>query len=101
MLKTTHQWSNQHERDPAVKPDPIAPLTDPDDLVAELTDAAYRFALRHGFKGTFVELELGLWDAIRARQWTIKEFASALPPSRTMLRSAPSRTAANTTGDQR
>ena len=55
--------------------------TDLEGLVAELTEAAYGFALRHGFKGTFVEMELGLWDAIRACQGRIEEFASAPPPT--------------------
>jgi len=50
-------------------------------LVAELTEAAYGFALRHGFKGSFVEVELGLWEAIRACQGRIEEFASASPPT--------------------
>ena len=34
-------------------------------FLAELTDAAYRVALRHGIKGTFVDLELDLWQALR------------------------------------
>ena len=36
-----------------------------DDLVAELTDAAYRVALKHGFKGTFIDVQLELWAALR------------------------------------
>ena len=64
--------------------------TDLEGLVAELTEAAYGFALRHGFKGSFVEVELGLWDAIRACQGRIEKFASAAP-DRTIFRSAPSR----------
>jgi hypothetical protein len=31
-------------------------------LVAEATDAAYRVALDHGFQGSFLELELDLWE---------------------------------------
>jgi hypothetical protein len=61
--------------------DPIVPQIDPEDFLAELTEAAYGFALRHGFKGTFVEMELGLWDALRARQERISESASASPPT--------------------
>jgi hypothetical protein len=38
----------------------------PEEFLAELTDAAYRVALRHGIKGSFVEVELGLWEALRA-----------------------------------
>jgi hypothetical protein len=61
--------------------DQTEPQADPEDLVAELTEAAYGFALRHGFQGTFIEVELGLWDALRARQGRIKEFASASAPT--------------------
>ena len=53
--------------------------TDLEDLVAELTEAAYGFALRHGFNGTFVDVKLGLWHAIGACQGRIEEFASTLP----------------------
>jgi hypothetical protein len=35
-------------------------------LVAELTDAAYRVALRHGVRGPFDQLELELWRELRA-----------------------------------
>ena len=55
--------------------------TDLEDLVAELTEAAYGFALRQGFNGTFVEVKLGLWHAIRACEGRIEEFASASPPA--------------------
>jgi hypothetical protein len=50
-----------------------------EDLVAELAEAAYGFALRHGFRGTFLEVELGLWDALRVRagQGELGEIASA------------------------
>jgi hypothetical protein len=34
-------------------------------LLAELTDAAYRVAVRQGIKGSFVDAELGLWHALR------------------------------------
>ena len=34
-------------------------------FLAELTDAAYRVALRHGVKGSFIDVELGLWKALR------------------------------------
>jgi len=46
--------------------DPIAPQADPDGLMAELYEAAQGFAVRHGFKGTFIEVVLELWDALRA-----------------------------------
>jgi hypothetical protein len=41
---------------------------DREDLVVELAEAAYGFALRHGFRGTFIEVELGLWHALRSCQ---------------------------------
>jgi hypothetical protein len=37
----------------------------PVDLPAELTDAAYRVALEHGFRGSFLDLRLDLWKALR------------------------------------
>jgi len=33
-------------------------------LVAELTEAAYPVALRHGGAGSWVDLELDLWKAL-------------------------------------
>jgi hypothetical protein len=36
-----------------------------EDLVAELTDAAYRVALKHQFKGSFIDVQLDLWSALR------------------------------------
>ena len=35
-----------------------------DKFVAQLTDAAYRVALDHGFMGSFVDVELDLWSAM-------------------------------------
>jgi len=35
-----------------------------DSLVAQLTEAAYPVALRHGGKGSWVDLELDLWKAL-------------------------------------
>ena len=34
-------------------------------LLAELTDAAYRSALKFGLRGSFLEMELGLYQAFR------------------------------------
>jgi hypothetical protein len=34
-------------------------------FVARLTAAAYEVALRHGVRGPFLDLELGLWRALR------------------------------------
>jgi hypothetical protein len=36
-----------------------------EDLAAELTDAAYPVALRHGVAGSSIDLELDLWKALR------------------------------------
>jgi hypothetical protein len=33
-------------------------------FVARLTDAAYRVALDHGFRAPFLDVELGLWEAL-------------------------------------
>jgi hypothetical protein len=38
----------------------------PEQLLAELTAAAYEVALRHGIGGSFLDLELELWDELRA-----------------------------------
>jgi hypothetical protein len=35
-----------------------------EELLAELSDVAYRVTLRHGFDGSFLDLELGLWEAL-------------------------------------
>jgi hypothetical protein len=37
----------------------------PVDLPAELSDAAYQVALEHGFRGSFLDLRLDLWKALR------------------------------------
>ena len=34
-------------------------------FLAELTAAAYRVALQHGTKGSFIDLQLGMWAALR------------------------------------
>ena len=39
--------------------------TPEDDLLAELTDIAYRALLRQGLQRPFVEVELELWEDIR------------------------------------
>ena len=42
-----------------------------DTFVAELTRAAYHVALRHGAAGTWLDLELDLWQALAdtVQQW--------------------------------
>jgi hypothetical protein len=43
-----------------------APWTGPvEELLAEVSDAAYRVLLRHGLKGSFLETELEVWQAVR------------------------------------
>jgi hypothetical protein len=34
-------------------------------LLSRLTDSAYRVALRHGIKGSFIDLQLDLWQKLR------------------------------------
>jgi hypothetical protein len=36
-----------------------------EEKIARLTEAAYRAILERGFKGSFLELELSLWEKIR------------------------------------
>jgi hypothetical protein len=61
---------------PAVSFVPSARLrldTSAEDFLARLTDAAYRVSLKHGFSGSFVDLQLELWSTLRnvvARQVT-------------------------------
>jgi hypothetical protein len=51
----------------------IAPERDArlENLVAKLTEAAYPVALRHGVRGSWVDLELDLWKALgeTLQQW--------------------------------
>ena len=36
-----------------------------EDFTAELAEAAYEVTLAHGFHGSFLDLQMGLWKAIR------------------------------------
>jgi hypothetical protein len=36
-----------------------------EDFLAELTDTAYRAALRHGLRGSFLDTQLALWRELR------------------------------------
>jgi hypothetical protein len=36
-------------------------------LAAELSDAAYQIALRHGLADSWIDLELGLWRALATK----------------------------------
>jgi hypothetical protein len=48
-----------------------------ENFAAELTVAAYPLALRHGIRGSWIKLELGLWRALAetvktwAREWPL------------------------------
>jgi hypothetical protein len=42
------------------------PMIDRESFLARLATTAYQVALRHGIKGSFVELELDLWRELRA-----------------------------------
>jgi hypothetical protein len=52
-----------------------------DSLVAQLTEAAYPVALRHGDSGSWVDLELDLWRALgqAVRQWEHENPRRSLP----------------------
>jgi hypothetical protein len=36
-----------------------------EEFLAELTAAAYEVALAHGFRDSFIDVQLGLWNALR------------------------------------
>ena len=42
----------------------VKPSISPEEFLAHLSEAAYRVALRHGFKTPFVEMELDLEQAL-------------------------------------
>jgi hypothetical protein len=58
----------------------IAPERDArlENLVAKLTDAAYPVALRHGVRGSWVDLELDLWKALGE---TLHQWKRQSPPA--------------------
>ncbi len=37
----------------------------PEEFLGDLTDAVYRVALRRGFRGSFIQVQLDLWNALR------------------------------------
>lgn len=51
--------------------------TIPENLVAELTRAAYSQALQHGIRGLWITVQLDLWRAVEE---TVKEWAQKWPP---------------------
>ncbi|HTU16530.1 MAG TPA: hypothetical protein VMG10_00580 [Gemmataceae bacterium] len=48
-------------------------------LAAELTEAAYLVALRHGVAGSWVDLELDLWQVLGS---SVQKWGRQLPPCR-------------------
>jgi hypothetical protein len=40
-----------------------------EDFLAELADAAYQETLRHGFRDSFLDVRLDLWEALRRVFW--------------------------------
>ena len=49
-----------------------------ENLAAELTNAAYRLVLRHGFEGSWLLVELTLWGAVRE---TVEKWARHRSPA--------------------
>src|SRR5260370_4438642 len=49
-----------------------------ENFAAELTSAAYPFALRHGMAGSWINVELGLWRALAE---TVKKWVLEQPPA--------------------
>lgn len=47
-------------------------------FAAELTSAAYRLVLRQGFEGSWLQVELALWEALTE---TVKRWAGRRPPA--------------------
>jgi hypothetical protein len=45
--------------------DDSRPSADVEDRIARLTDAAYQVVLQQGLTGSFLEVQLGIWSAIR------------------------------------
>jgi hypothetical protein len=74
-----------NREDPALPEDLISSQGDSDGSVAEVDPAALDFALRQGFRGTFIEVQLGLLDALRdcARGVSTGDLRHALEPSGT------------------
>jgi hypothetical protein len=65
--------------------DTRGPLNPPvEAFLAELTDAAYRVALNHGFQGTFIDVQLDLWSALRKvvrQELFVNDFPSRYAPA--------------------
>jgi hypothetical protein len=49
-----------------------------ENFAAELTSAVYPIALRHGLRGSWIEVELGLWRALAE---TVKKWDREWPPA--------------------
>jgi len=48
-----------------------------EERIARLTDAAYRAVIERGYRGSFLELELSLWSAIRRADLRDRDGADA------------------------
>jgi hypothetical protein len=64
------EWTNRSVIQPKVSQRPMNARLhehqdEPEEFLADLTDAVYHVALRHGIKGSFLEMELELWSALR------------------------------------
>jgi hypothetical protein len=53
--------------------------TDPEELAAELTEAAFPVALRHGFGTDWLERKLELWNAMTRTVSTWEQHAHQSP----------------------
>jgi carbon storage regulator len=64
-------WREIQVEDPGFAEEETTPDS-ADELAAELSDAAYQVALRHGLKRTWIDAELDLWRALAEtiRKWT-------------------------------
>lgn len=65
--------------------------TKKEDRIARLADAAYRAALAHRPSGSFVDLQLGIWSAIRSALESDPSFDSAPAHEHRPNRLAPAR----------
>jgi hypothetical protein len=63
--------------------EPAEDRTQPDILIAQATHAAYLVALRHGFPGSFLDLELDLWRTLEQTMHQSRFGQKLFPPSGT------------------
>lgn len=60
--KRTKNWKPKRNIMSSVQPNSKDPV---EDVLARITISAYEVALRQGFTGSFLDLELALWDELR------------------------------------